>query len=188
MKRTVTTALVLVFGISLCSGQNLREAAEQQRRREAQQRIEAKERLELRYQSLMESAKKNFEEQQYAQAKDEYNTALTLKPENAAVINPKIAEIDSLLRVQAQQRAAAERERERQRAEVERERERKRVEVEREQQRQYVESERRLQQQRAEAERKAAEQRAEAERKEKTKKVLTWVAIGIAVIIALAGG
>ena len=38
MKRTVISILVLIFGISFCMAQNIRDAAEEQRRREAQQR------------------------------------------------------------------------------------------------------------------------------------------------------
>lgn len=53
--------------------------------------------LELLYQSTIESANTNFEQNQYEQAKQDYNYALKLKPENADFINSKIKEIDKVL-------------------------------------------------------------------------------------------
>ena len=94
--------------------QSLKEEAERQRRIQAEaekqrQETEAKKRQELeqRYQDAIASAQSNFNLQKYEQAKNDYKTALDIKPENAASINPKIAEIDEILRQQAE----AERER-----------------------------------------------------------------------------
>ena len=88
------------------------QAAEEQRRREAQQRQEAEEQrlreeqqrqeaeaqrlreLEILYQNTIASAERNFEQRQFTQARQEFVTALELKPENAATINARIAEID----------------------------------------------------------------------------------------------
>ena len=94
--------------------QSLKEEAERQRRIQAEaekqrQEAEAKRRQELeqRYQSVITSAERNFEQQQYAQAKKDYLTAIELKPENKDSLNSKIDEIDKIL----QQRAEAELER-----------------------------------------------------------------------------
>ena len=43
MKRVVNTVIMFIFGISFCMAQNIRDAAEEQRRREAQQRQVAEE-------------------------------------------------------------------------------------------------------------------------------------------------
>jgi hypothetical protein len=66
--------------------------------REQQAREQEARELEQRYQNAVSSAQSNFEQQKYAQAKRNYQTALAFKPENAASINPKIAEIDMMLR------------------------------------------------------------------------------------------
>ena len=94
--------------------QSLREEAERQKRIQAEaekkrQEAEAKQRQELeqRYQDAISSAQSNLNLQKYEQAKQNYRTALDIKPENAATINPKIAEIDKIL----QQQEEAERER-----------------------------------------------------------------------------
>jgi len=93
-----------------------RRAAEEQRQREAQQRQAAEERRlrdeqqrqaydeqrlrenELRYQNAIESAERNVNQRQFAQAKQLYLVALELKPENSASINARIAEVDRMLR------------------------------------------------------------------------------------------
>ena len=46
------------------------------------------------YQEAVASAQRNFEQKKYANAKEDYRVALNLKPENAAFIHAKIAEID----------------------------------------------------------------------------------------------
>ena len=119
MKKTIITILALIFSISFCMAQNIREEAEKKIQRETQQQQTAKQaaeaaekqkqaveaaeaqrrrELETRYQEIITSAQRNFEQQQYAQAKQDYQTALELKPENAASINPKIDEIDRMVR------------------------------------------------------------------------------------------
>ena len=137
MKRVAITISALIFSLSFCMAQNIREeaerqrqreaqqqqaaaeqrrreqqAAEEQKRREEQQRQEAEEQrlreeqqrqeaeeqrlreLELRYQNTIASAESNFIQRQYAQAMQDYLTALELKPENAAFIKTKMNEID----------------------------------------------------------------------------------------------
>lgn len=113
---------MLMFSITFCMAQNLqdairvqqqqqqreqqaaeqqKQAAAEQQQREAQQQRAADEQrkreLELRYQNLIESAEKKFEQQQLEQAKQEYILALEIKPENAASISSKIEEIDMLI-------------------------------------------------------------------------------------------
>ena len=50
--------------------------------------------LERRYQNTITSAQSNFNQRRFTQAKQDYLTAIELKPENAAYINPKLAEIE----------------------------------------------------------------------------------------------
>ena len=119
MNRMVFTTFMLIFSISFCMAQNIREArqreeqeqqaaeaqrkaAEEKKQRAAQQQRAADEQkkrdLEIRYLDAIESAEKNFGLQQYEEARNNYATALEIKPENAASINPKIEEIDKLIR------------------------------------------------------------------------------------------
>jgi len=51
---------------------------------------------ELNYQNSIESARRNFEQQQYQQAKRDYLSALELKPDNANFINSRIREIERI--------------------------------------------------------------------------------------------
>ena len=94
--------------------QTLKEEAERHRQAAvAQKRIAdslkqvEKQLLDQRYENAISSAQSNFSQKKYAQAKKDYETALGLKPENAAFINSKIAEIDNLVHQQEE----AERER-----------------------------------------------------------------------------
>ena len=91
------------------------QAAEEQRVREEQQRQAAEERrlyeeqqqqaaeeerlrdVELRYQNSIASAERNFNQRQFVQARQDYLTAIELKPESAALFNARIAEIDAKL-------------------------------------------------------------------------------------------
>ena len=52
---------------------------------------------ELLYQNAIASAQQNLDRKQYEQARQDFTTALNLKPEEAAAINPKIEEIDRKL-------------------------------------------------------------------------------------------
>jgi len=124
MKRIIITLSAVIFSISLCIGQTLQQEAERHRQIEAQQKqtlkeeaerhrqIEAqqqaarKRELEQRYQNAIASAESNFNQRKFEEAKQNYKTALDIKPENAASINPKIAKIDEIL----QQQEEAERE------------------------------------------------------------------------------
>ena len=125
MKRASITIFVLIFGISFCLAQNIRDAvnqnerakteqqqaAEKQKRSEEEKRKAVEAKKQSDYQNAIESAQNNFNQKKYAQAKQNYITALELIPENAASINPKITEIDELIVAEEQQRAEAERER-----------------------------------------------------------------------------
>ena len=132
MKRLIITVFLLIISISLCIGQTLqqeaeryrqieaqqRQAAEEQRRREVQQRQVAEEQRrvaeeqkQLQYQEAIASAERNFNQQQYAQARQDYITAIGLKPENATSINSKITEIDKILINEQYQEAIASAER-----------------------------------------------------------------------------
>ena len=68
--------------------------------REAREKVERLEReakeLEDNYQKAMVEAKQNFEQRQYEQAKQNYQYARKLKPQNAHLIDPKIEEIDKI--------------------------------------------------------------------------------------------
>jgi len=81
MKRTVLTIIALIFGIWLCLGQN----------------VQTQKDIELKYQNAIESAQKNFNQKNYAQAKQDYQNAIKIKPENADFINEIIDEIDKLI-------------------------------------------------------------------------------------------
>ena len=87
MKNRVITVLVLFLGLSFCMGQNVQEMRQN----------------ELRYQNAIESAQKNFNQRNYEAAKQDYQTAIKLKPENAEFINEIIAEIDKLIRSRTSQ-------------------------------------------------------------------------------------
>ena len=52
----------------------------------------------LRYDRIIKSAKNYFDEKNYVAAKEDYLKALEIKPENSSLINPKISEIDRLIR------------------------------------------------------------------------------------------
>jgi len=122
MKRVIITWMLIVLSISFNEAQSIQEAvkaerqrqeqqqrtAEEQKQREDQKRKEAEKlkreaekqrlvELELSYQNAITSAKNNFEQGQYAKAKQDYMTALALKPAEANTINPKIAEINEFL-------------------------------------------------------------------------------------------
>jgi|GEM_PF-6541343 len=58
------------------------------------------------YQSFIQSAQESFNRGDYAQARDYYQAALELKPENAEYINSKIAGIDLIIQERERQRAA----------------------------------------------------------------------------------
>ena len=131
MKRVVITGIALIISISFCFGQGIQEAvkkqqqqqeqqeqqqkeAEEKRQNEAKQRqaIEEQRRrdLETSYQNAMTSAQQNFDQQKYAQAKQDYLKARELKPESATTINTKIAEIDKILLEEENELAEAKRE------------------------------------------------------------------------------
>ena len=115
MKRVVITWILIFLSISFCGAQSIQDAvraererqeqlkreAEEKKQREDQQRREAEKQrlfeLEQNYQHAITSAKNNFEQGQYAKAKQDYMTALELKPAEANTINPKIAEINVFL-------------------------------------------------------------------------------------------
>lgn len=88
MKNTIATILAIVFSISSCVAQN-------------PQTTQTRQQIERRYQDAIESARKNFSERRYSQAKQDYLTAIGIKPENAAFINDIITEIDKLLPAEA---------------------------------------------------------------------------------------
>ncbi|MDR0436986.1 MAG: hypothetical protein LBH22_01650 [Bacteroidales bacterium] len=73
------------------------QVAEERRQREEQQQQAAEERrqrdIDQRYQNTIASAERNFNQRRFEQARQDYRTALELKPENAAFINQRIAEI-----------------------------------------------------------------------------------------------
>ena len=110
--------MLIVLSISFCGAQSIQEAvkaererkeqlqreAEEQKKREEQQRKEAQRlkreaedrrlfELEQSYQNAIKSAENNYIQGQYAKAKQDYTTALGLKPAEANTINPKIAKI-----------------------------------------------------------------------------------------------
>jgi len=120
MKRSAIIFFVLFFSVSYCiaQGVNIREAAQERERREAEDRErlqreeqqrreaerlkrEAEERrlfeLEQSYQNAITSAENNYTQGEYAKAKQDYMTALGLKPAEANTINAIIAEIDKIL-------------------------------------------------------------------------------------------
>jgi len=125
MKKIVIIISALLFSISFCPAQSIQEelerqkkeqqAIEAQKQREVQRQREAeaqrKREIDQQYQNLMATAQKNYEQQWYAQAKQDYLAALELKPEEASNINPKIAAIDNILLELEKQKAEAERER-----------------------------------------------------------------------------
>ena len=124
MKKTVITLFILIFGITFCFAQNIREAvnenekikieqqqaAEKQKRIAEEQRKAAEAQKQRDYQNAIESAQSNFSQQKYAQAKQDYENALKLKPENVDFINSKIIELEKLIVVEEQKRAELERE------------------------------------------------------------------------------
>ena len=114
MKRTLMSLFALIFSISFCMAQNIQEAkkeddrikkvnkaeadrvaSELQAAEKARQAAEAQK--QLQYQEAIASAERNLNQGAYEQAQQDYKTALELKPENAASIDPKIAEIDGIL-------------------------------------------------------------------------------------------
>ena len=112
MKRVLIILSAIIFSVSLCIAQSniqeelerkkqqekaQREAAERQRQATERQRQEAERQKETNYNHAIESAEKNFSHKKYAQAKQDYQTAVGIKPENAATINPKIEELDNLI-------------------------------------------------------------------------------------------
>jgi len=69
-----------------------------------QNRVKEAER-DRNYQTAISSAESNFKQRKYEQAKQDYKSALALKPENAASINSKIAEIDKKILDEQYQKA-----------------------------------------------------------------------------------
>jgi len=69
-----------------------------------QNRVKEAER-DRKYQAAITSAESNFNQRKYEQAKQDYESALALKPENAASINSKIAEIDKRILDEQYQKA-----------------------------------------------------------------------------------
>jgi len=66
---------------------------------------------EVVYQKAITSAQRNLEFERYELAREDYLTALRLKPENDAYINEQINKIESLVALEKRKREAAERER-----------------------------------------------------------------------------
>ena len=66
---------------------------------------------ESNYQKAITSAQRNLEFERYELAREDYLTALRLKPENDAYINEQINKIESLVALEKRKREAAERER-----------------------------------------------------------------------------
>ena len=111
IKKTISIVLVLVFICDVCQPQNIKDviekqkqeeiqkkqAAEKQRQQEEQQRQAAERQKQNIYLDAIASAEKNYNLKQYEQAKRDYQRALEIRPENAASLNPKIAEIDRLI-------------------------------------------------------------------------------------------
>ena len=92
---------VFVVSNQATGGQSQREqqlVEEQQQQQQQQSADEQRQRdNNLRYQNAIESAQRNLNRQQYAEAKQDYLIALDLKPENAATINREIDKIDRKL-------------------------------------------------------------------------------------------
>ena len=110
MKRVVITVITLIFSVSFCMAQNIKQESEKEKERQAleQQKIQAKkQQQDADYNVAIASAKKNVEDKRYEQAKKDYERAIEFKPENKNSLNPKIAEIDKLIATEK----AAERER-----------------------------------------------------------------------------
>jgi len=147
MKKILTIAFFTFFYISLGISQNIQQQRQQEterqrleqqsiqhqrqleaerQRQETQERQEAEQRRHRMYQNFIESAQRNFEQRRYAQAVQDYRSALELKPERATFINARIAEIDQRLLVQRQRQAETEQqaaEAQRQQEEAQRQRE-----------------------------------------------------------------
>jgi len=132
MKRIITVIALMIFSISFCMAQNIRDevekqkqieeqkqqAIQQQKQREAEERQRAKEaeeervrEIERHYQNTIESAESNVEQKRYELAKQDYLTARELKPENAAFIDEQLTTVESMIAIEEQERRAAERER-----------------------------------------------------------------------------
>lgn len=92
MKRTIIIISALFFGISILMSQNIQQQVEQQRQEQIQQ--EQSLRDAVLYQEAIASAQRNFNQGQYAQARQYYITARGIRPESTARINQRIAEID----------------------------------------------------------------------------------------------
>jgi len=131
MKRVITVTALLIFSISFCMAQNIRDQVDKQKQIEAQQQQAIKEKkqreaeaqqrakeaeearvrqLEQNYKNAIESAEKNVEQKRYELAKQDYLTAKELKPENATLINKQLEKIDGLIAAEKREREAAERE------------------------------------------------------------------------------
>lgn len=87
MKKTITIIFALIFSVSFSVAQT--------------QNVQQPQQVERSYQDAFDSARKCFSQRQYAEAKRYYLIARDLKPENAAVIDQIIAQIDRLLAVGA---------------------------------------------------------------------------------------
>ena len=85
----------------------------ERQRQEAIMRQETELRRTRLYQSFIQSAQQNYEQRQFVQARQDYQSALELNQENAEHINARIAELNRLIAEQERQRAAEQVERER---------------------------------------------------------------------------
>ena len=102
MKRVVIIVITLIFSVSFCMAQNdnLKNIIENENNRKAaeQQKIQAQKRQQdAAYNGAIASAERNFEQERYELAKQDYRKAIEIKPENKSLINKKIAEIDKLI-------------------------------------------------------------------------------------------
>jgi len=104
MKKVVVLTLFAILSITFYEAQaQIQDALKEQQRREAQQQQAAKEQKEREYNNTITSAERNFNQQQYEQAKQDYIAARKLKPENTVSINKKIAEIDKIISDKAEE-------------------------------------------------------------------------------------
>jgi len=130
MKRLITIT-ALIFSVSFCMAQNIKDQVDKQKQIEAQQQQAIKEKkqreaeaqrrakeaeeervreIERYYQNAIESAERNVEQKRYEMAKQDYLTAYELKPENTAFINERLNKIEALIVNEKREREEAERE------------------------------------------------------------------------------
>ena len=109
MKKIIITVFLVILCTTFCEAQSLQNAAKQKQEQAARQQQAAKEQkereqqaireqIEQQYRSIIASAERNFNQKQYEQAKQDYEAALKLKPENSVYTNQKIAEIDQIFK------------------------------------------------------------------------------------------